>query len=79
MRKAYGRAAGLVALAVGFAAITTVLMVIELRMINAAIPVMVILGPLMAAQYLSWGHRRPAERTTWEYLQAEPLANSTSL
>jgi hypothetical protein len=33
---------------------------------------MVALGPLTVAQYLAW-RRRGRERTTWEYLRAEPL------
>jgi len=33
---------------------------------------MVILGPLMVAQYLYWRRRTGAERTTQEYLRAEP-------
>jgi hypothetical protein len=35
-------------------------------------PVMVVLGPLMMLQYAYWRHRRQ-ERTTWQYLQAEPI------
>jgi hypothetical protein len=41
--------------------------------VRATIPAMVALGPLTVAQYLGW-RRRGRERTTWEYLQAEPLA-----
>src|SRR5439155_17604804 len=29
-------------------------------------------GPLMVAQYLFWARRLGTERTTWQYLQAEP-------
>jgi len=35
-------------------------------------PVMVVLGPLMVLQYAYWRRRRGKERTTWQYLQAEP-------
>lgn len=36
-------------------------------------PVMPVLGPLMILQYAYWAHRRGRERTTWQYLEAEPL------
>ena len=35
-------------------------------------PVMVVLGPLMVVQYAFWRWKRGAERTTRQYLQAEP-------
>jgi hypothetical protein len=35
-------------------------------------PVMVVLGPLMVIQYVWWIRRRGTERTTRQYLQAEP-------
>ena len=40
-------------------------------------PVMVVLGPLMVAQYLTWIWQRGTERTTWQYLQAEPRERTT--
>jgi hypothetical protein len=72
MRKSFGRDAGRVALAVGIAVLAAVLAVIELGVIDEAIPVMVVLGPLMVAQYATWRRRLP-QRTTVEYLRAEPL------
>ena len=34
---------------------------------------MVVLGPLMVLQYAYWRRRCGKERTTWQYLQAEPV------
>ena len=42
---------------------------LDLGLVRATIPAMVVLGPLTAAQYLVW-HRRGRERTTREYRQA---------
>ncbi len=39
----------------------------------AHLPLMVVLGPLMGLQYLYWRRRRGQERTTWHYLQEEPM------
>jgi hypothetical protein len=75
MRKSFGRTAGLWGLGVGLAVLAGVLLVIELGAIGEAIPVMVVLGPLMAAQYGFWARRLQA-RTTWQYLRAEPLARA---
>jgi hypothetical protein len=46
---------------------------LDLGLVRRTIPAMVALGPLTVAQYLFWRRRGP-ERTTREYLQAEPLA-----
>jgi hypothetical protein len=75
MRKSFGRTAGLWGLGIGLAVLAGVLLVIELGTIDSAIPVMVVLGPLMVAQYGYWS-RRLAPRTTWQYLRAEPLARA---
>ena len=72
MRKSFGRDAGRIALAIGVAVLAAVLAVIEAGLIAEAIPVMVVLGPLMVAQYALWRRRLP-QRTTVEYLRAEPL------
>jgi hypothetical protein len=69
MRKAFGRAAGLVALALALVTIGILLA----HPIRQGFPVMVVLGPLMAAQYLYWRWRRGGEWTTRQYLQEEPL------
>ena len=77
MRKSFGRTAGLWGLGIGLTVLAGVLLVIELGAIDSAIPVMVVLGPLMVAQYRFWD-RRLAQRTTWQYLRAEPLAPARS-
>ena len=72
LRKAYGRRAGLVALAVGLGTITLLLGLGVLGLLPGAFPVMVVLGPLMFVQYAGWRRRLGPERTTWQYRQAEP-------
>jgi hypothetical protein len=72
-RKAYGRRAGRTAAALAVATLAGLLALLALGLVRATIPAMVVLGPLIVAQYLVWRHRG-RERTTWEYLQAEPLA-----
>ena len=69
MRKAFGRPAGLAALLLALAAIGTLLAL----PLQGYFPVMVVLGPLMVLQYLYWRKLRGRERTTWQYLQEEPL------
>ncbi len=69
MRKAFGRSAGLVALVLTLAAIGTLLAL----PLQGGFPLMVVLGPLMGLQYLYWRRRRGQERTTWHYLQEEPM------
>ena len=72
LRKAYGRRAGLAALAVGLGTIGLVLGLGVLGLLPGTFPVMVVLGPLMVGQYAGWRRRRGPERTTWQYRQAEP-------
>lgn len=71
MRKAYSRQAGLVALGLGLATIGGLLLLPVLGWQPVTFPVMVVLGPLMAVQYLYWRRRCGPERTTWQYRQAE--------
>jgi hypothetical protein len=71
MRKAFGRSAGLIALGLGLATLMTMLVLLDLRMVRMTVPAMVVLGPLMVAQYLFWNRRRGSERTTWQYQHAE--------
>ncbi len=78
LRKSFGRRAGSVALVVSVCVIATMLAVIDLRLVRTPIPAMVVLGPLMALQYGYWRARRGSERTTLEYLRAEPLPSGTS-
>jgi hypothetical protein len=73
LRKAFGRPAGLAAAALAVATLAALLALLDLGVVRATIPAMVVLGPLLVAQYLFW-RRRGRERTTREYLQTEPLA-----
>lgn len=73
MRKAFGRPAGRVALGSGLGSVVGMLTVLYVASAETLIPAMVILGPLMLVQIAYWRRRRGAERTTWEYLRAEPL------
>lgn len=73
VRKAFGRSAGITAVAMSLATITAVMALIEWRIVTVALPVMTMLGPLMVAHYGYWIRRRGKERTTWQYLQAEPV------
>jgi hypothetical protein len=72
MRKAFGRPAGLVAVAVTLATVVGALSLLSSGLVTTAIPVMTFLGPLMIVQYAYWRRARHRERTTWQYLQAEP-------
>jgi hypothetical protein len=72
MRKAYGRTAGLVALALAWVSIG-VLLVYPPRQ---GFPVMAVEGPLMAAQFLYWSMRRGQERTMKRYAPEEPSMGS---
>ena len=76
MRKAFGRTAGLIAMLVALGAIAGLLAVAQLGLLREVFPVMVVLGPLTVLQYAYW-RRRGHERTTWQYLQAEPLPERT--
>lgn len=73
MRKAFGRPSGLAAMAIGLATVVAlILIVIEwLHIENFA--VMVVLGPIMVLQYAYWRRQCGEERTTWQYLDAEPV------
>jgi hypothetical protein len=75
MRKSFGRPAGLAGLGIGLAVVGAVLAALETGAIDTAIPAMVVLGPVMVAQYAYWARRLP-QRTTWQYLQAEPLVHA---
>jgi hypothetical protein len=73
MRKAFGRSAGIAAMAINLGIIAATMAFLQLARLEAAVPLMTGLGPLMVAQYGYWARRRGPERTTWEYLRAEPL------
>ena len=73
MRKAFGRTAGGVALASSVGSVVAMLTGLYLASAETLVPAMVVLGPVMLGQIVYWRHKRGAERTTWEYLRAEPL------
>jgi hypothetical protein len=72
MRKAYGLVAGGLGLMLAVAALVAVLVLPALGLLQATFPVMTVLGPLIVMQYLFWRRRSGIERTTYQYLQAEP-------
>lgn len=69
MRKAFGRSAGLIAAA----SAVIVLVALFLLPLATLFPVMVVLGPVMVVQYVVWRYFSGFERTTWQYLQVEPI------
>lgn len=73
MRKAFGRPAGIVAMIIGLGAISLLILSLIFGLLVGTFPVMVVLGPLMLLQYVYWSRRLKQERTTWQYLQAEPI------
>jgi hypothetical protein len=73
MRKAFGRSAGIAAMIINLGTIAAMLAFLMLAKAEMALPVMTGLGPLMVLQYGYWIRRLGRERTTWQYLQAEPL------
>ena len=74
MRKAFGRSAGLAAMAVALCALAAVMSLPLWSGLEEIFPVMVALGPLMVVQYGYWRRRCGTERTTWQYLEAEPFS-----
>jgi hypothetical protein len=73
MRKAFGRAAGIASLVGNLSLIVALLTIMVLSRLQVLFPVMILLGPLMIAQYAYWRRRIGRERTTRQYLQAEPM------
>jgi hypothetical protein len=69
-RRAFGRPAGLSALALTLGALAAMLALPVLGIADG-FPAMVVLGPLIVVQHLSWTRRHGTERTTWQYRQAE--------
>ena len=73
MRKAFGRAAGIASLVCNLSLIVALLTIMVLSRLQVLFPVMILLGPLMIVQYAYWRRRIGRERTTRQYLQAEPM------
>jgi hypothetical protein len=73
MRKAFGRSPGMTACAMSLATVAALLGLAGAGVLVGTFPVMVVLGPLMVLQYAAWARRCGPERTTWQYLQMEPI------
>lgn len=77
MRKAFGRPAGIAAVLINLSTIAAIMTLLVLAKWSVALPVMTVLGPLMVLQYGYWRRKWGQERTTWQYLQAEPVSAET--
>jgi hypothetical protein len=75
LRKAFGTTAGVVALVIALAAIGGVMILPLTGWLRGTFPVMVVLGPLLVAQYAYWIRRHGVERTTAAYLLADRPAS----
>jgi hypothetical protein len=71
-RKAFGPAAALTAQALAVILFATLLALVGSGAVQATIPVMIVLGPLILLHYALCRRWHGAERTTWEYRRAEP-------
>lgn len=71
MRKAFGRRAAAIALAVTSLVLILLLAAVEFGLLGRIVPAMVVLGPLMAALCAVWLRRQGRERTSREYLTAD--------
>jgi hypothetical protein len=67
--KAFGPPAAVLAATVSVAASTAVFSLGSAGVITSFVPAMVILGPLMAGQYVAWSRWRGPERTVFAYRQ----------
>ena len=76
MRKAFGRTAGRAAMAIGLGAVAALMLILIGVLRAETFAIIVVLGPLMVFQYAYWRRRCDAERTTRQYLDAEPLTAS---
>ena len=72
MRKGYGLISGILGLGLAATALAAVFLLASMGILQATFPLMIVLGPLMVMQYLFWRNRSGVERTTHQYLQAEP-------
>lgn len=79
IRKAFGRPAGIAAMAVNLGTLAALQAFLVLGDVPMIVPVMTVLGPLMVAQYAYWFRQRGPEMTTKEYLRAEPISKRSLL
>jgi hypothetical protein len=75
-RKAFGRIAGVVAILIALGAIGAVFLAGVRGLLPGTFPVMVVLGPLLVAQYLGWIRVHGYERTTAQYWSEDPLPSA---
>jgi hypothetical protein len=75
MRKAFGRLSGLLGMASVLVALAAMLGIAEFGGSPVAFPAMAVLGPVMVAQIVYWNRARGSERTTHQYLTAEPTVS----
>lgn len=71
IRKAFGRRAAAIALAVTALVLSVLLAAVEFGLLGRIVPAMVVLGPVMAALSAVWLRRQGRERTSREYLTAD--------
>lgn len=79
IRKAFGRAAGLVAMAIALVSIAGVLLVARWDALPETFPTMIVLGPLMVVQHLWLSRRYGDERPYVRYIAEEPLVRPFGL
>ena len=60
-------------MAINLGTLAATMAFLQLARVEVGVPLMTGLGPLMVVQYAFWVRRHGPERTTWEYLRAEPL------
>ncbi|WP_327229258.1 hypothetical protein [Streptomyces murinus] len=70
--KAFGRAAGILAAAVGLAVSSAVSVLFARGVLTDAFPLLTVLGPLIVVQHLVWRRVRGGERTTAEWRAGRP-------
>lgn len=69
---AFGRSSGLTALALTIAALGAMLGLIAVGVLGTTVPAMLVLGPLIVLLDAYCAHHVGPERTTRQYLEAEP-------
>lgn len=72
MVKGFGRGAGIAAISINLGSIAATMAYLQLANVRTMVPLMIVLGPLMALQYGYWVRRLGQERTMLQYTQAEP-------
>jgi hypothetical protein len=79
MYKAFGRRSAIWALAISLSSIAAVLALPGIDIVHQTFPVMIVLGPLILLQYGYYRRKWGPERTTWQYLRAEPTGGPVAI